>query len=274
MYWKIVEGKVINNADGVLFTSDEEYHLAQRTFSPYGPKKEFIIGLGVAEPPPYTPSFAQSCPKLMDDTFILYLSRVHEKKGVDLLIKAYAEIVGKIRQNTSVEQLPGETEGKVLFRREFPKLVIAGPGLETSYGQKIQDIVLASPGLKNNVFFPGMLTGDAKWGAFYRCEAFVLPSHQENFGIAVVEALSCSKPVLISKKVNIWREIASSGGGMTADDTYAGTKSLLTNWFNASNEAKQAMEQNARACYEKHFAVGPAAVKLLEAINSEKVQVV
>ena len=61
-----------------------------------------------------------------------------------------------------------------------------------------------------------MLTGDLKWGALHAAEAFILPSHQENFGIAVVEALACGKPVLISDKVNIWREIEADGACLVA----------------------------------------------------------
>lgn len=59
-----------------------------------------------------------------------------------------------------------------------------------------------------------MLTGNAKWGAIYNCEIFILPSHQENFGIAIAEAMGCRKPVLISKHVNIWNEIYNSSSGL------------------------------------------------------------
>ncbi len=69
-----------------------------------------------------------------------------------------------------------------------------------------------------------MLTGDLKWGAFRAAEAFVLPSHQENFGIAVVEALACGKPVLISDKVNIWREIVEDGAGLCRPRHPGGTE--------------------------------------------------
>ena len=60
-----------------------------------------------------------------------------------------------------------------------------------------------------------MLSGALKWGALRAAEVFVLPSHQENFGIAVAEALSVGLPALISNKVNIWRELESdrAGGG-------------------------------------------------------------
>lgn len=64
-----------------------------------------------------------------------------------------------------------------------------------------------------------MLQGDVKWGAVHGCEEFVLPSRQENFAIAVVEALACGKPVLISDQVNIWREIAEDGAGLVGGDT-------------------------------------------------------
>jgi hypothetical protein len=63
-------------------------------------------------------------------------------------------------------------------------------------------------GSEARVHWTGMLEGDSKWGAFHAAEAFVLPSHQENFGVAVVEALACGLPVLISDKVNIWPDIA------------------------------------------------------------------
>jgi len=105
------------------------------------------------------------------------------------------------------------------------------------------------------VYFPGMLTGAAKWGAFYGCEAFVLPSHQENFGIAVVEALTCNKPVLISNQVNIWREIHDGGAAVVADDTNDGTYSMLYNWSRLSSEDKEKMGNHARNCYERHFEV-------------------
>ena len=61
--------------------------------------------------------------------------------------------------------------------------------------------------LNDKITWAGMLSGDLKWGAFYASDVFILPSHQENFGVAIAEALACSIPVLITDKVNIWREI-------------------------------------------------------------------
>eukprot|EP01038_Epipyxis_sp_PR26KG_P002792 gene2792-3964_t len=76
-----------------------------------------------------------------------------------------------------------------------------------------------------------MLRGEQKWGAFYSSEAYLLPSHQENFGIAVAEALGCGLPVLISDKVNIWREIDQARAGMVETDTVDGTERSLRHWL-------------------------------------------
>jgi glycosyltransferase involved in cell wall biosynthesis len=110
-----------------------------------------------------------------------------------------------------------------------------------------------------------MLQGDAKWGALYGCDAFVLPSHQENFGIAVVEALACDRPVLISNQVNIWREIESARGGLIADDTPEGCVKLLSQWLQMSAEQKS--ELHPRDCYRKHFEVRGATETFANALQ-------
>ena len=72
-----------------------------------------------------------------------------------------------------------------------------------------------------------MLRGDPKWGALYGAEAFILPSHQENFGIAVADALSCGAIPLISDKVNIASDVAADGAAIVEPDTLDGTHRLL-----------------------------------------------
>src|SRR5690606_39791764 len=108
---------------------------------------------------------------------------------------------------------------------DIPDLVIAGPGLNTLFGSRLKKLAVGS-----SIHFPGMLEGAEKWGAFSGCEAFILPSHQENFGIAVVEAMACGKPVLISNKVNIWQEIITGGGGLVGEDTEESTYLSLKTW--------------------------------------------
>ena len=95
-FWYFIENKFINNSKGLLFTCEEEKLLAKTTFPNYYPKNEFIVGLGVETPPPFTMSMEKEFKKNIKDwnnkPFILFLSRIHPKKGVDILIKAYLKL--------------------------------------------------------------------------------------------------------------------------------------------------------------------------------------
>lgn len=271
-YWKLIEKNVVNQAEGLLFTCEAELLLARQTFSPYLPKKELVVGLGVEEPPVNSPAiqeaFLSNFEALKSKPYFLFIGRIHEKKGVDLLMGAYRNYT-QIRKDQNTTKANADASFIEQNSGILP-LVIAGPGLETPYGQKIsiEAEQLNQPG--KTVFFPGMLTGDAKWAAFYNCEAFVLPSHQENFGIAVVEALACGKPVLISNQINIHTEISKANAGLIFDDTLSGTRQLLLKWNYMHNDEKLEMSQNARKCYENFFAVEPAAKALVNAIFEGK----
>jgi glycosyltransferase involved in cell wall biosynthesis len=144
--------------------------------------------------------------------------------------------------------------------------VIAGPGMDTIYGNYLLKLISRDAKIKDSVFFPGMLAGEDKWAALYGSEAFVLSSHQENFGISVVEALACKKPVLISDKINIWKEIIEGGGGMVKDDTLEGTIELIRFWANLNMEEKLKMAINAREVYENNFGVLAAGIRFKNAI--------
>ncbi|AVR47387.1 glycosyl transferase family 1 [Christiangramia fulva] len=243
--WRITEKKAINNADALFFTCEEELRLAKTTFKGYQPKKEINVGYGIQKPPQYSREFSDALykklPNLTND-YWLFLSRIHPKKGVDLLISAYKDLAKT--------------------RASLPALVIAGP-LESDYA--IEMIKLA--GNHPNIHFPGMLVKEEKWEAFYNCEAFVLPSHQENFGIAVVEAMACRKPVLISDQVNIWREIQQGGAGLVFNDTVKGTHTALENFLELTSEARIAMGELAHNAYITHFSIEKAAQRMRDQLH-------
>jgi glycosyltransferase involved in cell wall biosynthesis len=93
-------------------------------------------------------------------------------------------------------------------------------------------------------------------------EIFALPSHQENFGIAVAEALAASAPALISNKVNIWREIESDEAGMVSEDTLEGTCKLLRSYAELPDVKKRTMRHAAAQCFEQRFEIRKAAESL------------
>jgi glycosyltransferase involved in cell wall biosynthesis len=274
IYWKLIENQVIQDAEGLLFTCKEECLLAKQAFKPYHPKNEFVVGLGVNEPPQYETSmsemFYERCSGVRDQPYFLFLSRIDQKKGVDLLLQAYENLLMVHSPKSLADSESGKHESNDVgefILDQVPKLVIAGPGITTKYGKKILEIAERSELLRSNVFFPGMLQGGAKWGAFYGAQSFILPSHQENFGIAVVEALACGKPVLISKQVNISQEIDEEGAGFISSDTLQGTFSLLNSWHQSSSLEKIKMEILARKCFQKHYAVPSAIKRLIAALN-------
>jgi len=298
-YWWLVERGVVNSAHALLFTCQQELELARTTFGGYRPKREINVGYGIAEPPAFQPemreAFAARCPGLNGRPYLLFMSRIHVKKNVAALVRAYARVRSEVLRGLKDQGSNGAKDV------EFPDLVIAGPGWDTRYGEEVKRMIdevnggqrpeigsayaTSDSGVTGaeNCQLPtanfdrahavDMLAGDSKWGALYGCEAFVLPSHQENFGIAVVEALACDKPVLISDQVNIWREIVEDGAGIAEADTEEGVEKLLRRFFEhwraETGDLRPEVRTKPRECYLKRFAIGPAAAKLAEALSAE-----
>jgi glycosyltransferase involved in cell wall biosynthesis len=247
-FWLAWQGKVLRDARTVLFTSEEERRLARGVFWGY-PYQERVVAYGAAGPSADAEgeraAFRAILPAASDKRFLLFLSRIHPKKGCDLLFEAFAALAA---------------------RHPDVDLVIAGPdqvGLKADLGSRAE-----AAGLSARIHWPGMLSGAAKWGAFRSAEAFVLPSHQENFGIVVAEAMACGTPVLTTDKVNIWREVEASGGGLVRPDTAAGVTDLLAAWLDLPDHKRAAMGQSARLCFERNFTADAAARDLADALES------
>lgn len=245
--WPFNEGPLLAHAEAVLFTSEEERQLARGAFYPYR-AKERVVGYGTADvtgdAASQVEAFRAACPALGSRRFLLFLSRIHEKKGCDLLVGAFADLAGA---NPEVD------------------LVVAGPD-QVGLREELQGVA-AARGVAERIHWPGMLAGDAKWGAFRSCDAFVLPSHQENFGIVAVEAMACGRPVLTTDKVNIWREIERDGAGLIASDDAVGVTSLLTRFLSLPDEDRREMGVSSRTCFLNHFHIDGAARDLAAVLD-------
>lgn len=248
VFWLLCEGRLLAGARKVFFTTEEERRLAHGQF-PFWRYNEQVVGYGTAAAPPSTPeqraAFQAKTPDLGDKPYLLFLSRIHRKKGCDLLVDAFAKIAS---ENPDLQ------------------LVVAGPDQENlvaALRERAKNL-----GVGDRIHWPGMLKGDAKWGGYRGAEAFILPSHQENFGIVVAEALACGTPVLISDKVNIWREVEAAGAGLVRPDDAAGTEDLLRAWLALSETDRAAMRVAAHQTFEKNFDVATIAPALLEIIKS------
>jgi glycosyltransferase involved in cell wall biosynthesis len=248
VFWKLFEHKVLRDARGVLFTCEDERLLASQSFLPYQ-AREFVVGYGANDvqgnSDDQRAAFFAAVPEARGRKVILFLSRIHQKKGVDILIEAFA---------ANAKECPDY------------ELVIAGPdqeGLKPQLQKRANEL-----GFGDRIHWPGMLAGDAKWGAFRAAEFFVLPSHQENFGVVVAEAMAFSRPVLITNKVNIWREIEADGAGLVVnDDTDALTTGLRTMCL-LSETQRQSFQKNARDCFVRRYNIEDNAMRLLGLIES------
>ena len=122
--------------------------------------------------------------------------------------------------------------------------------------------------VSERITWAGMVRGNLKWGSVRAAEALFLPSHQENFGIVVAEALACSVPVLISDRVNIWREIQTDGAGIVAHDDLEGACLLLRTWMRMDHSEKAVMRRRASDCFAQRFEIQKAADSLLAVLTT------
>ncbi len=259
IYWHLAEYRILRDARAVLFTSEEERRLARQVFRLYR-CNEMVVNYGSigaqGDCRRQKEMFLERYPHLENKKIILFLGRLHEKKGLELLLSAFARLLRSKK--------PSEI-------RDY-HLVIAGASQYNFYLKSLQELearefAIISGSEEVPVTWTGLLQGDLKWGAFRAADVFILPSHQENFGIAVAEALSTGTPVLISDEVNIWREIKNDRAGFIEDDTLAGCHRLLKRYLAAEGNEWEAMRSNARSCFLNRFEITKAAESLLQVIE-------
>jgi glycosyltransferase involved in cell wall biosynthesis len=149
-----------------------------------------VIPNGIKVPNALDPEwFWSHYPGLRSRRVVLFLSRLHYKKGVDVLCRAWAAVTKK---------------------HPDAHLVLAGPDSEgTRY---VVERLIGELGLQDTVTFTGMLKGNFKWGALAASEVFVLPSYSEGFSVATLEAMAAGKPVIISRQC-YFPEVARQGCG-------------------------------------------------------------
>ncbi len=246
--WWLSEGRLINKANAVMFVSEEERILAPKSFWPYR-GNSYVVPYGIVDvtgdPDAQIAAFRKLLPRLEARKYLLFLSRIHPKKGCDLLVEAFASVAAK---------------------DPHLDLVIAGPDFADTI-KKLKETA-ERLGVAERIHWPGMLKDDLKWGAYRAAEAFVLPSHQENFGIVVAEAMACGKPVLTTNKVATWREVDAFRAGFIENDDLRGVTNLLDRFVGLSAKERADMGARARDAYVKKFDITTMAPKVIEALST------
>jgi glycosyltransferase involved in cell wall biosynthesis len=176
-------GPILKRADAVHFTTKHELDGFQRYFGylPHYFLQPNGFDLTSFNKLPNPGSFLSRFPELTGKRIVLFLGRITEKKGLDLLIEAFSALAS-----------------------EFPDtvLVIAGPCENPPFLYRIKSLI-EKKSITARVIFTGMLEGELRFAAFVDSHLFVLSSYSENFGMAVVEAMLCGLPVVVSKEVGV-----------------------------------------------------------------------
>lgn len=249
--WTAFNRQVMQNASGICYTTHEERTLAQ-PFVQSAPENDLLIPLGVEAPPcdlaQLKQEFCEEHPELAGKRIFLFLGRLHHKKGCDILIEAFSNWRHSSR------------EKNVHLRMTGP---IDNPDYHASLTMICERLGL-KPGV--DVSFPGMANGRAKWQELAAAEVLILPSHQENFGLVVGEALACGLPVMLSDKVNTSTIVAAHGAGLVESDTLAGTEQLLQRWEATSVEERTQMSQHAKMLYYSSFSADKSRSTFIKAI--------
>jgi glycosyltransferase involved in cell wall biosynthesis len=186
-----------------------------------------------------------------DKKIVLFLSRINWKKGLDTLIPAFAEVVKK--------------EPKAV-------LVLAGPDDE-NYKKEVElKIENCKLKIDKEVIFTGMLLGENKISAFRAADVFVLPSYSENFGMAVVEAMSFGLPVVITDKIGIAPSVKKTGAGLVVPKNEKAVSGAVLRILGNSREVRQMGEKGKKLVRDEFSpdAVSHKFIRVYEEIIGER----
>jgi glycosyltransferase involved in cell wall biosynthesis len=235
------QNRDIREAAAILFTTAEEQELAAPfTFGTPGVVVPLGINLDEFAVLPEPGSFRRRYPEIGDKQIILFFGRISFKKGLDILAKAF---------------------GAVAPRREDVHLVIAGPDNE-GWGAQVRTW-FSKEGVLDRTTFTGMLLGADKLAVLRDASIFVLSSYSENFGLAVIEAMAAGLPVIISDKVNIWREVQEGEAGRVVPCESGALAERILELLDNPELAKQ-MGQQGRSLVQEQFQWPRIARRLAE----------
>lgn len=222
------QNAVLRGAAGLHFTTQEEWDLARPVArNPRGCVIYNGIDLDDYRSMPRS-ALRMRHPQIGDRKVVLFFGRLSKKKGLDILVDAFAEVAQS---------------------RPALCLVIAGPdeGVKAALLERIRQL-----GIAERCVFTGIVGGEDKRALLYGSDFFVLPSFSENFAITVVEAALCGLPIIMSDRVNLWHEFAAGDAACIVPPTVDSVaRSLAELVDNPSLAAAMAARSSAlaRQCF-------------------------
>ena len=206
--FRLIESRILKDAASLHYTSEQEALEAQQLGVPH---KYFVIPNPVEIPCVENArgAFRSAYPELAGRTIILFFSRLDQKKGLDLLLPAFARVRAAHPEVTLVIAGDGESSFVVKVKQEARRLAV-----------------------DSGIVWTGFLRGKEKYAVLADADLYVLPAYSENFGVAVVEAMGAGLPVIVSDQVGIHREISQTGAGLVVGCTVEELEAALTRAIN------------------------------------------
>ncbi len=239
-YIRLFEERNFHHAAAIQYSSKMEEAMTRQFLAarsrgliiPEGIDSKDFSGL----PPRGT--FRARYPDMDHKAIVLFLGRFHQKKGLELLIDAFVQVANRCPN---------------------AHLVLAGSG-DYDYMKRIIKM-LHNVGITHCSTITGQLDNDAKFAALADADIFTLPSYGENFGLAVVEAMACGLPVLISDKVGIWQDIAKFEAGIVTPCDSNKIADAMVKLVN-DHELRIMLGQNGKKLVEAQFTIDQMAEKM------------
>jgi glycosyltransferase involved in cell wall biosynthesis len=241
---KFIEGPLLRRAAAIQFSSDQEFAEARAATD---------VTRGVVIPNPVdfggavgasSARFVARHPELQGRRIVLFLSRIDEKKGLQVLIGAVSRLKESLPEVALV--IAGDGPGRLAARLRYQA---------------------ASLGIETDTFWVGFLAGQEKWDAFAAAEVFVLPSFSENLGVAVIEAAASGTPVLLTEGVALHERVTGAEAGLVVRCDEAELTLALERLL-ADGELRRTLGRNGRRLAEDFGpeVIGERLVSLYEQV--------
>lgn len=246
IYIQLVERRNLEKASAIHFTTKAEEKEYIETGLSFKKSVQILNGMEVQEDRSLdVENFKKKYSISGKSKVVLSLGRLNWEKGFDTLIPAFSRILKKA--------------SKVI-------LMIAGPD-ERGYKKEIKKLIKKNKLPTESIIFTGQLLGEEKRAAFASADVFVLPSYSENFGMAVVEAMSFGLPVIITEGVGISPEIKESAAGVVVQKDKDQVAKAIIDVLGNPESAKEMGEKGKRLVREK-FSMDKVAESFLKAYSN------
>lgn len=257
--WRLFEKKNMQSATLFHATADSEAGSIRRMLDELGEERPIVVAPNGVDLPdshhkPERRALEVRFPQLRNRRWMVFMSRLHPKKGIDILLQAWRD--GGYFDRCDFDILKEKGEDRC------PILIIAGADL-TGHGKGIERMI-RELNLQDSVVLTGEVQGGMKDCLLENAEVFVLPSYSENFGIAIAEALAWGCPVITTTGTP-WKEIADFGAGWWIEPKVAALRTALDEAMGKSAEELAKMGGRGRRLVEERYGWEAAAARLVRA---------